>query len=965
MVTSTRLSWNGRVNKFLFEPLKQQLAGDIAWDSVSRLLLSTDASIFRRQPLAVVYPQNTMDVVKTLDFCRRHGISIHPRGAGSGLCGSSLGPGMVVDFTRFMNRLVALDIDGRTFSCEPGYRLGQLEKRLLGTGLFFPPDPSSGEYASFGGMVGTNASGAHSVKYGNVADYLVDAEMVLSTGRVIRLSDLCMGNLDSLPDPFSQLADLYLKHRQTIESAYPPVRHNVTGYNLRGLVRDGHLHLQKLIAGAEGTLGIVTRLVFRLLDKPAADSLVVAYFDTIEKASRAVQAILPMQPAGIEVMDKSLLELARDSEPVLHDRIPGGVDNVLLLEFDGHATSDTEAMAADAKTLIEQQRLSSDAHLAASAEEKKRFWAIRKAAVPILYKLKGEKKILALVEDAVVPTDRLVDYFNGIYQIMDDQGVRFVVYGHIAKGLLHTRPLLDLKDPMDIARLRPIADAVFDLVNGLNGAISGEHGDGRLRSPYIARQYPAIAGLFQEVKRLLDPANLLNPEIKTAAPPDQMTRNLRYGARYRRRPALPAHLHWPGGWETEIEGCHGCSKCTTVTTATRMCPIYKFTRREAAAPKAKANVLRALISGAVADAAIYDRRLQDVIDYCVGCGSCSRECPSEVNIPKMAIEARARYVERFGPSLHSQLVTAAESLGRRGGPFSGLLKPVANLDLMRRAGQRFTGISARRPIVTPARHSLFHRVPSEAGHGTPRVLYFSGCYAGYMRPSIGLALVRVLERLGMTVFTPPQHCCGLPQLTKGMVPQAREKVRDNLSCWMRLLARVDYVVVTCSSCGLALTTDWLDLLDHRLDNRQVRQVADKTIHFSRLIEQYRHRLDAVAVPMHLAYHQPCHLKIQAEADSSLTMLQALPDATVDALDSHCCGMAGTWGLADKNETLSRRIGSDLIDRIDASGADVAVTDCPTCEMQMAQLGRWSVMHPVEVVAKGMGGLNLNPQSGIY
>lgn len=939
-----------QISTHSFDTLSARIDGDVSHTLIDRCLLATDGSIFQRRPAAVVYPQHTRDVVETVDFARRHGLSIHPRGAGSGLCGSALGTGIVIDFTRYMNRLLGLDADTCTFTCEPGYRLGELERALAGKGLFFPPDPSSGEYASFGGMVGTNASGAHSVKYGNVADYLADAEVVLGSGRSITLSAVRETPVERLPADLAALAGLYAENRETIETAYPPVRHNVAGYNLRGLVRDGRLHLDKLFAGAEGTLGVATRLTFRLLAKPASDSLVVAFFDSIDKAARAVQEILPMGPAGIEVMDKSLLGLARQSEPLLARRIPGNIDNVLLVEFDGDDAEATEALGTGARALILEKALCTEAHLAVSSEEKARFWAVRKAAVPILYKLKGEKKILALIEDAVVPTDRLVEYFAGIYEILEGSGVRFVVYGHIAKGLLHTRPLLDLKDPADIARLQPLADAVFTLVNGLGGAVSGEHGDGRLRSTYIQRQYPGIFPLFQRVKSVLDPAGLMNPEIITASTPDQMSRHLRYGADYRRRDIGVPRLLWPEGWETEIERCHGCTKCTTVTTATRMCPIYKFTRREAAAPKAKANVLRALISGLVDDATIYEHGLQDVIDHCVGCGSCSRECPSEVNIPKLAIEARARYVERFGPFLHSRLVTAAESLGRHAGSFARALKPVADLAFMRRVGQLFTGVSASRPMIVPARRSLFDRVMPTVGHGKPRVLYFSGCYAGYLRPSIGAALMRVLAQLGMAVSTPPQHCCGLPMLTKGMVRQAREKVLVNLSQWGDLLPRVDHIVVTCSSCGLALTTDWLDLLDRS----HVNQVADKVIHFSRLVRRYTPKPAVAPWPLHLAYHQPCHLKVQTEADSSLKMLQALPEATVDALDSHCCGMAGTWGLAAKNDALSRRIGGDLIDRINASAADVAVTDCPTCEMQMIQLGRLPVMHPVEVLEKMMG-----------
>ncbi len=940
-----RTTWKPPL-KAPFDKLARQLDGDAAWGRLDRLLLATDGSIFLREPAAVVYPKHTGDVIATVDFARSHGLSVHPRGAGSGLCGSALGAGVVVDFTRHMNRLIAIDAAAGTFTCQPGYRLGELEQVLQGRGLFFPPDPSSGEYASFGGMLATNASGAHSVKYGSVSDYLLDADLVLSSGQRVRLSDLSATAFEQLADPFAELARCYRKHRADIESAYPAVRFNSSGYNLRGLVKDGQLHLQQLLAGAEGTLGIVTRMTFRLIGKPAADSLVVAYFDAIDKAAMAVQAILPMGPAGIEVMDKSLLALARSSDPVLQERIPAGIDNLLLVEFDGDDRAATQALGNRVKVLLKEEGWSSDVHLAVSALEKERFWAVRKAAVPILYKLKGARKILALIEDAVVPTDRLVDYFSGIYAILNRHNVRFVIYGHIAKGLLHTRPLLNLKDPDDVALLRPLADAVFELVHDLGGVVSGEHGDGRLRSTYIARQYPDIFPLFQRVKELLDPHDLMNPEIKTASTPDQMARHLRYSVDCRRVASRAACLHWGDGWEAEIEACHGCSKCTTVTTATRMCPIYKFTRREAAAPKAKANLLRALISGALDNAELFDQTFQQVIDLCVGCGSCRIECPSNVDIPKLALEARARWVQRFGPSVHDRLVTGVETLGRCGGRVAGLAKPIAGLALSRKVGQWVAGVSSRRPVVTVSRRSLFRQVAPVTGTGPRQVLYFSGCYAGYIRPEIGVSLVKALSRLGCRVHTPPQHCCGLPLLTKGMALTARDKVRRNVGRWQHLLERVDHIVVTCSSCGLALMQEWAYLLDEP----RIRRVADKVIHASRLIRRLLPAADLTPQPMSAAYHYPCHLKVQAHSGASVDMLNMVPGLRLSALNSHCCGMAGTWGLAAENDQLSRAIGGHLIDLVERSGADTAVTDCPTCEMQLAQLGGRPVMHPVEIVA---------------
>ncbi|MGD9210959.1 MAG: FAD-binding and (Fe-S)-binding domain-containing protein, partial [Desulfobacteraceae bacterium] len=649
------------ISPFYLNTLARKIKGDLYHDPLNRYLLSTDGSIFKDEPLAVIYPKSTEDVVETVRFARYHHLTVHPRGAGSGLCGSALGSGVVLDFSRYMHRLLSLDLSSQQFICEPGYRCGELSRTLKGSGLFFPPDPSSGEYASFGGMYATNASGAHSVKYGNVADYIVDAQIVLFTGEVVTLLDIAQTPLSELNDPFASLCDLYQKNASQIEKGYPNLRHNVAGYNLRGMLKGGRLQLGHLFSGAEGTLGVVTRLTFKLLPKPVHDSLVVAFFDNIGAAAKAVKALLPSNPAGIEVMDKSLLELARASDEVLQRKIPDGIDNVLLIEFDGETSNQTNALGQQAKDLLLSEGFTKNVSLATSENEKQKFWAVRKAAVPILYRLKGEKKILALIEDAVVPTDQLEAYFKGLYEILEKYKVRFVLYGHIAKGLIHTRPLLNLKNPAHIELLKTIADEVFSLVHGLGGVVSGEHGDGRLRSTYIARQYPSIYPFFVAVKEILDPEHMFNPDIKTSNVPDQMRRNLRYGEKYRRYENLPLQLNFDDGFLDEIEKCHGCSKCTTITTATRMCPIYKFTRLEAAAPKAKANVLRALISGAIGTDAIYEKTFQSIINLCVNCGSCKIECPSHVNIPQLALEARSRFVAKKGAPFSHHLLTRVET----------------------------------------------------------------------------------------------------------------------------------------------------------------------------------------------------------------------------------------------------------------------------------------------------------------
>lgn len=929
-----------------WEQLQRELSGELRRDELRRYLLGTDGSIFEKIPLAVVYPKTPEDVRAVVRFAAQHGIAVHSRGAGSGLAGAAIGQGLVLDFTKFMHRLIELDEERKSFTCQPGFRMGELEETLAGTGLFFPPDPSSGEYATFGGMFGTNASGAHSVKYGNVADYVLDAQVVLADGSLVWLSDIRETPYQKLPPNLQSLYQLYIENQNAIASAYPDTRYNTAGYNLRGLVKEGRLDLRKLLAGSEGTLAITTQLRFRLLDKPAYDSLVVAYMDDIQNSARAVQNILPMTPSGIEVMDKSLLALAREEEPALRSALPADVDNILLIEFDGHTPAECERQADAVQALLSEQNLCQRVHMAVSAGEKARFWSVRKAAVPILYKLKSQKKILALIEDAAVPTDNLAKYFKGIYKILNQHGVKFVTYGHIAKGLLHTRPLLDLKDGADVALLKTLADEVFELVHGLGGSVSGEHGDGRLRSAYVRRQFPDIHPLFLQTKALLDPDHTLNPEIICFHDPDQMTKDLRYGPAYSAVEPKDKILNWHGGMVPEIEMCHGCSKCSTVTHATRMCPVYKVTRDEAATPKAKANLLRALVSGRLPDRALFQSAFQGVMAQCVACGSCARECPSHVDIPKMALEAKARYAAKYGVLLADQLLALPEESGRFLGPVSAWIKPVADLGFCQQLKERFTGLSANRPFPRFDPHPLSERIRSREGQGDMAVLYFAGCYAGFMRPSIGEALVKTLTAMNMSVWTPAQHCCGLPLLSKGLADAAREKVRANLGQWESMLSQVQYIVVSCSSCGLSLMREWGDLLD----SARIREIGEKTVHVSDLINRYFDRLPPLQTqPLRLAYHSPCHLRVQPRPDSSLRLLSRIPGIRIADLKAHCCGMAGSWGLRADHDELSRAIGSDLIGRLEASDADYGVTDCPTCRLQMEELGTKEVKHPVEVL----------------
>ncbi len=527
--------------------------------------------------------------------------------------------------------------------------------------------------------------------------------------------------------------------------------------------------------------------------------------------------------------------------------------------------------------------------------------------------------------------------------------------------------MLNLKKKEDVALLKTISDEIFELVRSLGGAISGEHGDGRLRSVYIQSQYPDIFHLFKEVKQLWDPDNILNPDIITGAaqddgPGEYRFESLRYGTGYAARSPYEPVLFDPSRLVNEIEKCHGCSKCTTVTWATRMCPVYKVLRDEPAAPKAKANILRSLISDSFSVGAgtdntkqAYARGLFQVLDHCINCGSCSHECPSAVNIPKMVIEAKANFKKRFGIGLSDHLLTSAGTGARLISHFSRVLPEIFENKPLRRLIEKTIGISAKRHLDPFSHKPLKKRVPLLSRQPGKQLLYFAGCYASYIKPDIGEAAVEVFNALGFDVHVPNQYCCGLPMVSKGMTPKACVSIQKNLVQWQDLAARADHIVTTCSSCFLALTEYWPWICagnQMKLNTAQkgaIGEIKAKVVHFSQLVNDNFSRLNLKQMPMGVAYHTPCHLKGTPQSQSSSAMLASLPGVFVDDLTSHCCGMAGTWGMMAANYGLSRRIGSDLKEKLQKSKASMGSTDCPTCRMQMESFSLKPITHPVEIL----------------
>jgi len=448
------------------------------------------------------------------------------------------------------------------------------------------------------------------------------------------------------------------------------------------------------------------------------------------------------------------------------------------------------------------------------------------------------------------------------------------------------------------------------------------------------------------VKDIFDPEHNLNPDIKTKHDEYQVTKNLRYGESYKTVPIGDDILKWETPFYEEIEKCHGCSKCTTITTATRMCPIYKFTRDEAAAPKAKANILRYLISGEIPDKSVFENLFNTLLIIALIVGVAIMNA-IKCKYSQMAIEARSRYVKNMAQILKKTYSKcgACRTIYQK---ISKFLNFPMQSKAIRYLAEKITGISANRePVVFP-RKCLYERINRYEGDGEIKALYFAGCYASYIRPEIGEAAIKVLKKLGIQVVTPNQHCCGLPMISKGMIKEAKAKITENLYSWKKLVYDVDYIVVTCSSCGLSLLEEWGYLTSDTITG----VIRQKLVHISHLVNKYigSSTLQAPA-NLKVSYHMPCHLKVQKNADSSLKMLKNITNLEVENLDSHCCGIAGSWGISAKNYPLSIKIGSPMAEKLNNSSSHLGVTDCPTCRMQMEHLSAKSIKHPIEIVAE--------------
>jgi FAD/FMN-containing dehydrogenase/Fe-S oxidoreductase len=947
----------------LAQHLRRHIEGEIRFDPTSRHLYSTDGSIYRIEPLGVVIPRTAADVLAVVQVAGEMGIPITARGGGTSLSGQSIGPGVVLDFSKYLNQILDLDPSARVARVQPGLVLDQFNRALAPHGLQFGPEVATASRANLGGMIGNNSAGARSIVYGKTIDHVRRLAVILSDGSCADFGPLTPAEWDARAMQRTFEGEIYRGVRQTvhdnaeeIDRRFPRILRRVSGYNLDYLRADRPEEtrgLHQLIIGGEGTLAIVTEAELNLVPRPKARGLLVAHFASLAASMEALAPCLEFQPSAVELLDKLLIELSRGNLSLREAMAPivGQPETLLMIEFSG----DDAAEVADRVEKL-QQRLRGlngvEALVPAlDAAVRDPLWAARSAAAGLLYGIPGDKKPIAFVEDPAVAPARLPEFVARFRDLLKSQGTDGAFYGHASVGCLHLRPMLNLKDPAEVALMRRIAEKVTDLVLEFGGALSGEHGDGMVRSEWNRKMFgPIVYGAFCRVKHLFDPKCLLNPGKIVAAEP--MTENLRYGPDY--HPVAPETVfeyQKQGGFVRAIEQCNGNGACRKLAGGT-MCPSFRATRDEKDSTRARANALRLALASPQPAREVRSRWVHDVLDLCLMCKACKSECPANVDMAQLKAEFLEHYYEGRMRPLGQHLMANIHLLNRLGSAAAPLVNWLQTRRPLRWLLEKMAGIDRRRSLpplhADHFRHWFSKRRPA-AGLGE-KVLLLDDCFTTFNEPEIGQAAVRVLEAAGCSVELAGLTCCGRSLISKGFLRSARELIAAQLPALARRVADGTPLLGLEPSCLLTLADEWQELVPGA-DARRVAAAA--RLADAWLADQARagRPLKLKAATSQVLVHGHCHQKALVGVGGTSAALCLVPGLTVNVLDTGCCGMAGSFGFEKEHYDLSVRVAElSLLPALRADPAATVVAPGTSCRHQIKDLDGRRALHPLEVIA---------------
>ena len=915
-------------------------------DQMTRVLYSTDASNYQIMPLAVTFPRDADDVVAVHETARQYNVPVLPRGGGSALAGQAVGEAIIMDFTRHMRRVRSVNAEARTVEVEPGLILGNLNAQLAPLGLMFAPDPASAERAAIGGVIGNNATGAHSIRYGMTADHVSRLQVALANGDLVWLD----ASTAALKQIRATVRDLAIEHSAQIKARYPRTWRTVAGYAL-DKIDPADVDLNWLLCGSEGTLATVIRAELSLVDSPKIENkrLALVHFDSLRASLEATPRILELDPSAIELMDKFLLDKTRAAAGY-RDRltfVDGDPAAILVVEFVGTAR-ELGAKIADLKAHLTRLGYRGAVTVAETPTRQNDVWTVRKAGLGLMMSERSAAKPISFIEDAAVPVESLADYISDVERIIYDNDTSYAIYAHASAGCLHIRPLIDLRTVKGRDQYRTIADAVASTVKKYQGAITGEHGQGIARGEFSEYLFGAeLMEAFRQVKRAFDPENMMNPGKIIDSPPMDSAELLRYSPDYQVID-LPTRFDWSAdeGFAGAVEMCNGAGVCRKEGAGT-MCPSYQATLDEAHSTRGRANALRAAISGVLPDD-LGNAALKEVFELCLSCKACASECPSSVDVAKLKSEFLAAWHDKHGVPLATKIYGNIHRVNRLAGQLPRLSNFMLNHPLGK-IGTDALGLPTQRPLPQ------FAAAPFSAEqyprHDEPDAILIVDTFTEWNHPEIGRAVLELARRLGLRVNArslPERGCCGRPAISQGLLDNAKELAHANVLGLYRQHPDVPTIFIE-PSCLSAFTDDYLTLVDPGIQ-AAAQSLASRCqsveSFFAHRLTSHADSLAWAAEAPRILLHGHCHQKALWGTADTLQLLRGIPGAEVEEMNTGCCGLAGSFGY--EHYDLSMKIAEDrLLPAIRANPDAILAAAGTSCRAQIHDAG-YAARHPIEV-----------------
>lgn len=914
--------------------LIQKIKGNVFFDELTRRIYAYSASICYLMPAAVIYPQDTEDVINALKIASEEGIPVTARGAGSGVAGQNLGEGLILDFSIHMKRILNLNRKAQTVTVEPGLIRSHLNRFLLVEGLFFPPDPSSSDYATVGGMVANNSGGAHSLLYGTTKNYIKNLTLVSADGEEIFFT-----RNSETPSKYEKpIKEMLMEASPILDRLKPKSFRNACGYNLfESHRKNGDVDLTKLFCGSEGTLGLITKIEFDVLKLPEHRSSLLLCYEDAHTALSEVRHFLDFEPSTVQALAEEFLRLVADEDPEKVSKLPNGTNFILLVEFDG---KDREDLACRAKEVIKHSSAFSH-KFAQNSSDLDWVWNIRKSAAAYLSRLPGNKPT-RWIEDAAIPVDRLSDFILGLEKLLKKYKTSAALFGHAGQGLLHFSPRLDRMSPEFQKLIESLGHEHALFSKMLGGVPSGEHGDGLLRTPYLKEIWGDAYPYFEKVKKIFDPHFILNPLCIVPIRNYKVSEFLRYYKGYDH-----SHAGALNQFIEEIEACQGCGKCAD------FCPVTRSHEGETGSSRARINLLREIISGHLKDP--FTRRdLLPFFNLCLHCKTCAKECPTRIDVARLIESFFEEKYRQGSPDYADRMLSKSRIFGNLLKKVPEPAKKILRSSTIEKIAGAFGIANIKHMELDPFRSK---KTKYREDQGEKQCVLFTGCVGDFFNAREIKAAIALLNKIGFNVDILSGFCCGEPAFVRGLKSEGLKQLKKSIFQLRSYVEAGKTVIFTSPSCLLPFLEDSDAILDEKEAERFKKNLYEACSffveHFARNQRPAHFEIRALDSDEHSPRHEvknsfrrtnlkiaiqiPCHLKAIDGDRKLISFIKALPVTDVIKLETKCCGFGGSRGFEKKWAYHAERIGKNLKDEIWSFKPQVIVSSCVTCRFQIRRL----------------------------